>query len=248
MICVIRKVDLCQCGCRGQCTFDAIMKVIAWSMNVLATGRFPRRRHDGGVWGRATGEFAQGIVGAVMEYRADLLELVSALGFKQWSHNVKPCWCCNATKDNWFNFPLNVATSAWTRTTSAEYDRYVRSCLTRVRVESARTLRALIRALEFDTRPGADGYHGLALMQDFHDGAVHLARGNRRLVADGETVTDIHNLRHLQAPCELLFFNAKGDLCLNFVPLLFEIVGFHMGTITLDVMHVLDLGVLRTTY
>eukprot|EP00969_Alexandrium_andersonii_P185062 8175677-Alexandrium_andersonii.AAC.1 len=48
LICVVRKSDLCQCGCRGQCTMGGIFRILVWSFNVLATGQYPTHRHDGG--------------------------------------------------------------------------------------------------------------------------------------------------------------------------------------------------------
>eukprot|EP00969_Alexandrium_andersonii_P151293 6689665-Alexandrium_andersonii.AAC.1 len=37
MICSVRKADLCKCGCKGFCTLGAILRMIAWSFNALAS-------------------------------------------------------------------------------------------------------------------------------------------------------------------------------------------------------------------
>lgn len=47
MICSIRKSDLCRCGCKGFCTIGRLQRIIAWSFNVLADGRYPRFDYNG---------------------------------------------------------------------------------------------------------------------------------------------------------------------------------------------------------
>ena len=37
----------CACGCKGRCTYDAIWRVIAWSMQSLRIGTYPAIRDDG---------------------------------------------------------------------------------------------------------------------------------------------------------------------------------------------------------
>ena len=47
LICALRKSDLCKCGCRGLCTFGAVLRMIVWSFTALASGKYPACRHDG---------------------------------------------------------------------------------------------------------------------------------------------------------------------------------------------------------
>ena len=64
-----------------------------------------------------------------------------------------------------------------------------------------------------------------------------------RLMVDGLPGDDIHRLGELAAPTTLTFFDSLGNHGLTFVTPLFDIVGFSIECICLDVMHVLDLGV-----
>eukprot|EP00959_Pyramimonas_sp_CCMP1952_P290382 6073741-Pyramimonas_sp.AAC.1 len=95
-IATIRKADLCSCACRGMCTIGAIMSVVVWSLNVLASGVFPELAHDGtpfhSEWRHNVRGFplAEGLCGALVEMRADLLEFVSALGFRRWDNVLNP--------------------------------------------------------------------------------------------------------------------------------------------------------------
>ncbi len=68
LLCSVRKLDLCQCGCRGMCTFGAIQRVLAWSMNAVACGNFPTANHIGeGIEYPELGPLAGGYVGGLIE-------------------------------------------------------------------------------------------------------------------------------------------------------------------------------------
>eukprot|EP00959_Pyramimonas_sp_CCMP1952_P258588 5405467-Pyramimonas_sp.AAC.1 len=72
----------------GMCTISAVMAVVMWSFNVLATGVFPDFAHDGtpfeSEWRMHMRQFplAGGLSAAPVEMRADLLAFISALGFR----------------------------------------------------------------------------------------------------------------------------------------------------------------------
>jgi len=42
----IEKQDLCDCGCYGRHTLDAMLEIFVWSTQALLTGQFPNKRHD----------------------------------------------------------------------------------------------------------------------------------------------------------------------------------------------------------
>ena len=46
----IEKASLCNCGCSGRCTINAIMEVLVWCMRQLLVGTLPTCRHDGTPW------------------------------------------------------------------------------------------------------------------------------------------------------------------------------------------------------
>ena len=82
---------------------------------VLAGGNHPAARHDGSAFPvgdprlQLSGTpLAGGHCGALCEMRADLLEIVSACGFKTWQHVENPCFCCTSSKDRLFDFPTSI--------------------------------------------------------------------------------------------------------------------------------------------
>ena len=54
---------------------------------------------------------------------------------------------------------------------------------------------------------------------------------------------DIHALADVPLPALLTFFDTQGNHGLNFVAPMFSVPGFSISALTLDCMHVLDLGV-----
>eukprot|EP00969_Alexandrium_andersonii_P003985 173063-Alexandrium_andersonii.AAC.1 len=65
---------------------------------------------------------AEGFCGALVEMRADLLEFVGALGFKNWQHAERPCWCCHATQEGLHNYPDSFDDPWWGRRDAAAYN------------------------------------------------------------------------------------------------------------------------------
>ena len=246
LICSVRKKDICQCGCKGQCTMGAILRVVSWSFRCLAEGSHPQLRHDGSRFllsdcrhARRGQPLAGGYCGAMVEMRADLLEFVGACGFKTWADTSDPCFCCTAEKDDMFNFPPSIAASTWQDRDAATYDEQVQEALVHRRLEAGQdgVLARLIEHMHFDTRP--KGFGGLVLKADFPE--LRLTKG-MRLLEDGPVV-DLHQVADIRTPCTLSFFDCCGNHGLNFLCPLFSIPGFTIEALCLDVMHVLDLGV-----
>jgi hypothetical protein len=79
MICSFGKKSVCQCGCLGRCTFNAVFDIIKYSMDALATGVFPRVRHDGTQFAGMVGDKMRakhaskpiGCKGGVIQLRGD---------------------------------------------------------------------------------------------------------------------------------------------------------------------------------
>ena len=102
LLTLIRKDELCNCGCHGRCTFFVVHMVAQYVFNAGAAGVHPPLRHDGAPHheqsridraGRAIG-----IVLPVTEIRADWPALCTPCGFRSWNHNVHPCPVCDTPK------------------------------------------------------------------------------------------------------------------------------------------------------
>ena len=213
------------------------MRVIVWSFNVLATGEWPAFRHDGTALDerRAAlqGPLAGGFAGALVEMRADLLEFTTALGFKTWANNDKPCFCCSVDKASLYEFPATYRNTRFEPLTAEAFAALVARSLTTVTFDEPSFLQ-LQRWLSFDT--GSPGLRLLVPMAGLEAGARVLVGGD---------VVDLKALHELVPPVSITFLKPGGMLFLNFISELFSIVGFTIASLALDVMHVVDLGVLQ---
>ena len=170
--------------------------------------------------------------------RADLLEYVSALGFRQWQDCMRPCFLCDSPRADVFRSPPSITMPApWRSHDPAAYDNAVQQAVLKRRVTTPVLLQRLVGLLRFDLRRGSPA--GLHLRESLPE--LDLPQG-ARLVDDGALV-DIHALADVALPADLTFFHTAGNHGLNFVCPLFKVPGFNISCLMLDVMHVMDLGV-----
>jgi len=81
----IRKSSLCRCGCQGHCSIHIIMRLLAWSFDALALGRYPSARHDGTGFGfrdekRRDTSNKPLMRGAVVHIKGDWAEFAHSFG------------------------------------------------------------------------------------------------------------------------------------------------------------------------
>ena len=101
LLSVLRRSEICNCGCKGWCSFEPIFQMIAWSLESMCHGCWPSERHDGSAFpdndpcGRADrGGQHFGWRAAVVLLKGDWSELHHTLGLPSWSDTISPCpWC-----------------------------------------------------------------------------------------------------------------------------------------------------------
>ena len=120
------KDYFCTCGCHGRHTFDAIMDVFVWSLNLLFHGFWPSARHDGtlfpmhnrGVsvhrdrplserWRNGKAGQPLGCKAVLQQCRGDWMWYKELFGFPSWASN-QICWLCRASKHNFKDFGKNA--------------------------------------------------------------------------------------------------------------------------------------------
>ena len=117
----------CACGCSGRHTFDAIMQVFVWSVNVCFDAIWPWLRHDGSEsnnarlqtlkkhksrsicekWRLAKRGVALGFKAMLQQCRGDWMWYKELFSFPSWNANWI-CWLCQASKDNYKDFRSNA--------------------------------------------------------------------------------------------------------------------------------------------
>ena len=100
LLLVLRKMDICHCGCKGWCSLFNAFVFLRWSAFSLARGELPFRRHDKKPW-LASDRRRQRREGEQLNWRGacvllknDLLELSSSWGFPS-TGSLEPCIYCH---------------------------------------------------------------------------------------------------------------------------------------------------------
>jgi hypothetical protein len=193
VVALLRKGDLCRCGCRGWCSIFPIWQFLTWSLSSLAQGVFPSARHDAAPWPE-TDAARQLVAGKPLGFRAvvvfvkgDWLEFSSTLGFMSWATAATPCMFCEATRDDMFDFRrFSALDSGWPEISCEAYEQHCRAAEVWAIIDNEAQLKAIVAALHFDKRKQG-GSAGRALTISFP--ALGLEAGDR--LEPSQTLQDI---------------------------------------------------------
>ena len=87
---------MCQCGCRGWCTWFPIVLAIAWDLAACARGGHADGRNQFGQKDASLEAYAVlCFVIAVIELRADWPAWAEVAGIRIWKHAIFPCPKCD---------------------------------------------------------------------------------------------------------------------------------------------------------
>ena len=98
LVAVLRKSEVCRCGCRGWCTMWHLFQFLHWSFATMAAGVHPSARHDGSAFlpSDSTRAALSGVQlgwrAALLFLKADLAEFCNSYGFPSWSSTIAPCF------------------------------------------------------------------------------------------------------------------------------------------------------------
>lgn len=101
---VLRKSQLCRCGCRGWCSQYPIMLALQWSFQALLDGKMPKEDHRGqpfldNDWRQAkAGEVIHR--GALVQIKGDLIEQGVTFGLRGLASHYNPCMMCQCSLDS----------------------------------------------------------------------------------------------------------------------------------------------------
>ena len=244
---VLRKAELCQCGCRGWCSFWQLWQFLRWSAEALAAGRHPTTRHDGSPWA-ASDSVRAVVAGLTFPWRAafvwlkgDWAEFAYTWGFPSWASAQHPCLLCHCTKANMHLLegysPLGMPCA---ETTQEEYEAACRACELEVLVPDQATLEELRASLEDDRRP--DGARGRGLLRDLP--RLGLLKGDR--LEPSLVLPDVCLVDNWQGACRLTFWRRSNEtLARHRNPLLTAGLCTIVGCMQVDWLHSMSLGVFQ---
>ena len=134
------KRMMCDCGCKGRCTFASVWEVIIWPFNALQAGRFPSVRSDGTPFDSSTrigDAWRAKMAGKPLpfrcgpiQFRADWSFLKCALNLTGWrpeGDTLRVCWKCLA---DCTRYPFtSVGFDALWRGTLLTHQIYLQMCM-----------------------------------------------------------------------------------------------------------------------
>lgn len=244
MLCLIRKRLVCQCGCRGWCTYYGLLSWLHWSFESMSSGLWPSTRHDGQPWddhdtdrrNHANKPFKQR--GMLLRIKGDWEEFCMRLGFPSWQSGTRPCFCCAASGPDLYDVSsVSVLSLPFYLNQDSDYDRGCQRCEIWVLVdENAR--KNILGRLQYDKRP--QGSHGRSLVADIPE--LHLLAKDR--LEPCKALPDVADFEELVLPCRILFWRLSQEtLCCHRCPLFDSRLGISPSiTIAIDLLHTLFLG------
>jgi len=243
---IFRKRNACQCGCRGWCSFYPLFRMLRWSLEALAAGIWPRRRHDHRLWlpsdnwRRERADERMPHRGAVVYIKGDWCEYSNTFGLPTWHDGLRPCFSCAGSGPDLFaSHGNNILALKWPSTSAADYDAACARC-ERLVTLSDETKALVLQYLRYDKRDS--GSHGQSLTQ--HIPSLGLLANDR--LEPSSVLPDISDLEHLQMPATVTFWRpSEENICRHRNPLFCEAIGLSVVSLTVDVLHALYLGVMN---
>ena len=248
LLLAVRKSLICQCGCRGHCTYFGVFSFLLWSFRCMASGLFPQARHDGSPW-RSSDEARAKLEGTAMRFKACLLyikgdwaEYSSTLGFPSWGDGLRPCWSCNASRDTLHRTDgISAVGLPWRCNEEGEYFESCARCEHRI-VLDAKAHAMVLPLLAYDKRQ--HGNHGRCLTSPVP--SLGLLAGDRL-----EPSPELPNTSDFDEaavfPMPVVFWRTSSETMARCrLPLFSSELGITpVRTLTVDGMHCLYLGVMQ---
>lgn len=243
LLAILRKSDMCACGCKRWCSLQPIYSWLHWSLAALGNGIMPSHRHDGSAFGadedhRSLLAGSTIAKGAIVMIKGDWAEFALSLGFPTWAHATHPCPFCVCRKSQMFiadnlspiSFPFPLKT----------HEGYLEACRVAehwvlvTEVDRA----ALLVILRYDKRD--DGSRGRALIENYPP--LFLEKGDR--LEPSMSLNDVAQFESLgNLPQMVLFWKLRTQTWAHHRnPLFAGDIGVSIDSLAIDTLHTLNLG------
>ena len=253
LISLLRKRNICKCGCKGWCSIFQFFLELHWELEILADGKHPSRRHDGSPFIDANDAGRLELAGKSMEIRAvllylkgDLAEIAMTFGFPTWGDGVRPCMCCNMFGDRLYDLlsaNLDGFCVGWETNTDDDYFAACDRCEIQVPIIDHGNILTLERILRYDKRE--HGARGRALTRDVQINDRSLREGDR--LEPSFDLPDIGKLVDLVPPKTIVFWRKPNeDRARHRNPIFDRRIGVTpRRSLSFGILHTMYLGVLH---
>ena len=172
LVALLRKSELCACGCSGWCSFFVVFQFLHHSFMALREKRMPLGRSDREPWSELDCLWRAGVAGAELRARGMLLyikgdwaEMSHTVGFPAWNSVKHCCLFCDCVKDTMLDFhDVSLVDLPWNEHEYDAYEEACKPCEIDVIVATREDLTDIRSSLHYDKRQ--HGFHGRALLED----------------------------------------------------------------------------------
>jgi hypothetical protein len=229
LVVLLRKSEMCKCGCTGWCTLFPVWLFLADAVAALAAGV------------SSTGERLQKM--CLLHIKGDWAEFAHSIGLPSWSSLLHPCFACIATKDQLLALgDASPVSGPYPDVTQLMYEDACEECEVWVQIETKLELALLVGRLFFDNERG--GSKGRAVRRPGLP-EFGLRAGDR--LEPTRSLADVSLLEYIAVfPCWVLFWRPGSQtVALHRNPIFGP--GTHTTTrrLALDTLHCLNLGVYK---
>ena len=247
---LLRKSEMCACGCRGWCTIFIVFWYLNYCFRALANGTFPLRRCDKAPWHPVFDDdrcsWAGGILallGALCQIKCDWAELAGPLAFPSRSSRYRPCLFCNCDRESMHHQGehLTLDDSPHEDNTIETYDRDCKRCEVWAVVPDSHTLEQTQCRIAYDkTKKGG---LGLCMPVEFDGVVPSLLKGDS--VEPHPGMIDHANIWKLVLfQTHVSFWRRSFEAStMHRNPLYDDNIGVHSQVKSIDTLHTLSLGV-----
>lgn len=254
LVALLRKSEMCSCGCKSWCSLAAVFSYIRWSLEACAEGVWPCRRHDNLPW-RGCDADRQRKAGSSLGFRAalthikgDWAEMAISIGLPTWRDVAAPCPSCKCSSQNFLDFEgVGLASNRWGHADHGSYLKACSDCEIWCTLQDEAAKKLLCSALAFDKRATGSGSRGLCVKWDLPQ--FGLRRGDR--VEPNTLMGDVVEVFKLNTfPAQVLFWRRSAESRARHRNPLFDRpgapqIGIGIEILSPDALHCLHLGVMK---
>lgn len=246
LLCVIRKSQICVCGCLGWCTLRPIWVFLHWGLCALASGQMPAAGPDGAPFGENDGARRQAIGApivrcALLHVKGDWGEFSHSMGLPTWQSVFNPCFVCKVSQDRMKNVgAFGVLDPPYVEKQQLDYESACQRCERVVNIDSQRLHAIVLGSLFGDKRSG--GGRGRCLNRAVEE--LGLLPGDR--LEPSHLLGNVGLFESLPIPSQVLFWRpANMTVATHRNPIFSDVTGVTIKHLALDILHCLNLGVYK---
>ena len=244
---LLRKSNLCACGCRGWCSILCALEFLQWGFTALANNVCPTQRSDRQPW-KITDSFRQtragkalSVVAALVNQKCDWAEFCLTFGFPTWSHKLRPCLFCSATlKQLYDTVGLTLESFPFQENSDADYDAACSACEIWTEIPDEATHKHILAHLQYSKKPTRKGR---CLTRALPDLRPPLNEGDRLEPSGSLQDIGLGFDMLVSFPAIVLFWRVCLETIATHRNPLAKVPGYGYITYAIDILHTIFLGV-----